>query len=457
MASQEYSQLLNAAIKRNTTRMLQCGHDGRSMKAQLFKDEDEKQFTAISDGKMTQHVLSGSSYSEAASSFSTSVGVQASYGPLFEASLQTEFSQHGCTQRTTRFVKRSEVWKVGDILRKGAGIPTNVLLPQAKVDIDKMDPEQFLDIYGTFYVTHISLGGKIDTYLSTESSKETCDADLQIDADVSGSKGLIAGGVTANVQAKSSSVLKNEKLTASREVVGGDMSRWKSDGFEAWKKSTSTKFDVISFRLSPIWYLCSSSSRQSALKQAAFKLANQQNEQTARGKAATQQNMVKHGDVVYIKVDAPNKDLWLSKQRKVETYCAMAGPKKERAKFVVEKGVYDDEKRGELEYIRLIYKDSDSYLGSTYKCLYAATTGSTKYDERSDNTKQMWVLDSYGNTDLKYDATVQLMDLYVFSFMAVNLTASAKKYGASSKVWVEAKYARHMLKNFCNNFIFERA
>merc|ERR1712130_615021 len=105
--------------------------------------------------------------------------------------------------------------------------------------------------------------------------------------------------------------------------------------------------------------------------------------------------------------------------------------------------------------------DSDSYLGSTYKCLYAATTGSTKYDKRSNYSQQMWILQKKQKptefTDFKYGETVQLMDTHFYSYMAVNLTASAASYGAPGKVWIEAKLPWHMLKNFCNNLIFERA
>ena len=42
---------------------------------------------------------------------------------------------------------------------------------------------------------------------------------------------------------------------------------------------------------------------------------------------------------------------------------------------------------------------------------------------------------------LRYDTEVDLLDSYVLSYMAVNVTSDASKYrGGYRKVWVEAKY-----------------
>lgn len=106
----------------------------------------------------------------------------------------------------------------------------------------------------------------------------------------------------------------------------------------------------------------------------------------------------------------------------------------------------------------LKYHETASYLGSANVYLYASTTGSTKYDQHFDNTKQLWVLNKDCNIDVHYDTPVKLMDRYVFSHMAVNTTTCADDYtGGNSKVWVEAKYDRHVEKNFRCEFVFQRA
>lgn len=161
---------------------------------------------------------------------------------------------------------------------------------------------------------------------------------------------------------------------------------------------------------------------------------------------------VRSGDVVYIKVHDTD-DMWLCKQP-WGTYCAAAGPEIAKARFRVEIVTF----RGK-QGIRLKYAEGSRYLESN-TCLYAATTGSTKYDRSSNNSKQFWVLDDHhaDNVDLCYDTPVHLMDRYVLSYMAVNTASNAGDYdGGRGKVWVEAKYDKHMLPNFKDQFIFQRA
>merc|ERR1719419_1192538 len=133
-------------------------------------------------------------------------------------------------------------------------------------------------------------------------------------------------------------------------------------------------------------------------------------------------SLVKNNDLVYIKVQGRN--LYLADQLS-RSYCAVAGPWDERTPFYVTFGQFQNK-----PFIRLKYAKHHGYLGSN-KYLYAATTGSTKYDVQRPNTKQMWVLNNKYDVNLKYDEPVQLMDLYVFSYMAVqiNSDASGKKNG----------------------------
>merc|ERR1719419_1121393 len=110
-------------------------------------------------------------------------------------------------------------------------------------------------------------------------------------------------------------------------------------------------------------------------------------------------SLVKNNDLVYIKVQGRN--LYLADQLS-RSYCAVAGPWDERTPFYVTFGQFQNK-----PFIRLKYAKHHGYLGSN-KYLYAATTGSTKYD-----------------VNLKYDEPVQLMDLYVFSYMAVQINSDA--------------------------------
>jgi len=156
--------------------------------------------------------------------------------------------------------------------------------------------------------------------------------------------------------------------------------------------------------------------------------------------------VVNNGDEVYIEVN--NEQLWLAEQP-CDTYCAAAGPESSRAKFRVHKSAAG---------IRLQYVTHPGYyLGDDYLYLYAATTGSAKYDQRSGNTKQLWCLNNQGDIDLRYNTPVKLMDRYVDSYLAVNTTASASDYsGGANKVWVEAKYKRHLTANFRNEFVVHK-
>merc|ERR1719474_591118 len=433
-------ELLTRAIKRNSTRILQSGHDGFRSKAQLFKHEEEKHFVAVVDGQSTTKSLCASSVTEAVNTFANTVGIDLSYAMLFSAGLETSLNQHGRSKRTTFFVKETDMWKVGSITRAGTGIPRQSLLPEAKQDIDgtgddPMDPRTILRIYGTFYVESITLGGRDDTYLSTESSKKVTRKDLQVDAKAKAQYMSVGGTGIVRVKAGSQSALKDEEVTMSREVKGGDVVRWTSGAIAEWRESTKSLFDVIEVQLQPIWYLCSTQKRGSALEHAARKMAEYYKEATkVKAPRNISENTVKDRDVVYIMVNASN--LWLSKQT-METYSAMAGSQRERARFRVEFGLY---KRFLMEnfdakYFRLIYMENDSYLTkgkSQYRCLYAAVTGSTKYDVRSDSDlKQMWVLDRTLNTNLKYGESVQLFDLNYRCNMAVNTGAIASGIGAS--------------------------
>eukprot|EP00928_Gymnodinium_smaydae_P004929 TRINITY_DN11689_c0_g1_i1.p1 TRINITY_DN11689_c0_g1~~TRINITY_DN11689_c0_g1_i1.p1 ORF type:complete len:229 (+),score=14.94 TRINITY_DN11689_c0_g1_i1:56-742(+) len=154
---------------------------------------------------------------------------------------------------------------------------------------------------------------------------------------------------------------------------------------------------------------------------------------------------VQDGDLIFIKL--ANRDIWLAEQPN-DTYCAVAGGEDVRAVFRVE--FVQFEGRGSF---RLVYHGRHPYLLDN-NCLYAATTGSTKYDRRSNNTKQLWVLDHGGDVSLNYNTPVRFLDRYVFSYMAVNLASSAQNYSnGNGKYWVEAKYDRHMIGGFDNLFM----
>merc|ERR1712178_666672 len=165
---------------------------------------------------------------------------------------------------------------------------------------------------------------------------------------------------------------------------------------------------------------------------------------------ALDRSAVRHDDLVFIKV--LDCDLWLSRNPR-GTYCAVAGPETQRVPFRVQ-FVHFEGRPG----IRLKYAKNHSYLGKN-TCLYAATTGSTKYDVEAPNTKQLWVLDNKCNVDLMYNTPVEFMDRYTFSYMAVNTEASAAGYAdepgwtRNGRKWVEAKYDRDCTDKFRIRFM----
>jgi len=157
---------------------------------------------------------------------------------------------------------------------------------------------------------------------------------------------------------------------------------------------------------------------------------------------------IQEGAKVYIYASTPQGKLWLA-QPVSGSYCATATYNTSlRSPFRVTYGRGNPETVSgyslEHDYFRLEVLEGTSYVRSCVY-LYAATTGSAKYDVKEDNSKQWFHTDSKRNLELCYENESFIVDSYMLSYIAILANSDCGTYDlGKDKVWVESKYEKHL-------------
>lgn len=218
--------------------------------------------------------ISGESMREYAMSLSAAAGLSVD-ALVFSASVNStyDFSASKTEHKFYyTYMDSNTKWRVSLDTRNFDKLK-NLLEPQFKHDIDKMNPIELFETYGTHYVASAYIGGRADyTSVSTVTgSTKTKDISIAVEAKykaVSGSQSL---------SKSQSQTLSNSKTETNLKVIGGN-SEYANDindntKYEKWADGIAEMpvlcdFDEDSLR--PIWDFASTSSRKNELE-VAFK------------------------------------------------------------------------------------------------------------------------------------------------------------------------------------------
>lgn len=224
---------------------------------------------------MSDHVVKtvdGSSIRSYSKSLSASAGL--SYdGFLFGGSVEAQYgtSESGTEQKYYfTYMDANTKWRISFDDRNIENL-IEILEPQAKKDIETMDPEKLFETYGTHIIIRAYLGGRADfTSESTISSKISSE---QISTAVTAKYGSISG--KASLSTTNENTLTNSKTTTKLRVVGGNSefasNIQNADQYRDWasgieKKPVLCDFDENS--LMAIWEFASTDERKKQLEDA---------------------------------------------------------------------------------------------------------------------------------------------------------------------------------------------
>ena len=217
-----------------------------------------------------------STYARSASSMVRSLTVQTSLSAEFGAfsgSVDSKYqeSNSSSSQTNLAFVTRAYSKKVlyydEESLRKN-------LKPAFLADLDnpEVSPESVLDKYGTHVISKIKIGGRLNMYFKSETSKSISSSQfsLAVKAAYPGVKGKV------NTSLDQQSTEARENLEFTSEVLGGsDQSSVSGDfipdmrSLSSWERSLDHTPEYIGRpenSLIPIWRFCANPERHAAIK-----------------------------------------------------------------------------------------------------------------------------------------------------------------------------------------------
>lgn len=227
---------------------------------------------------MTNSFL-GMSSLEYASSMSAKAGLTGMYNG-FVGSVHADFNQEEITSSANVLIRTRTV--VGE-LALHLDVPKfkNALSAEARADLDgAMTPHDLFDKYGGYFVSGIIVGGKAyRTWLANRYAFSSTNS-LQVDAELSFMKLIgLSGGTTSQSSAHFESVAISENMTTmggDPELGGGRI--MEPGGLGRWMDTIGENPVFVDFTdpqvwhpLTPIWELCTSTTRKNQL-QAAWNL-----------------------------------------------------------------------------------------------------------------------------------------------------------------------------------------
>lgn len=131
-----------------------------------------KKFVQYLDKNIREsETVSGETVEDFVSKLSTSVEIESSYAG-FGGSVKAEFnesSEHSRFEAYTRVQYNTTFWRLS--LDDSDGKPREFLKQQVRDDIDKDDPNDLYEKYGTHYVNDITVGGRCVTSAITNKLK----------------------------------------------------------------------------------------------------------------------------------------------------------------------------------------------------------------------------------------------------------------------------------------------
>lgn len=227
----------------------------------------------ISLDNISDHIvktIEGSSITEYAQNLSETVGLSGD-AYFFKASVENQFSQEFEQSAEHLFYTYMDIntkWRVNldtrnmDTLRKYLDV-------QFKADLATMNPDELFKLYGTHFITHAYLGGRIDYSAISEVNRSISKSEI-IDA-VNGSYFQISGSYEN--ESGNSSLLQTSHTKTHLNVVGGNSQYARSitnhEQYLKWAEGIEKRPVLCGFddnSLEPIWTLCSNAKRRKQLE-----------------------------------------------------------------------------------------------------------------------------------------------------------------------------------------------
>lgn len=226
-------------------------------------------------GKKEKTTVSGASRRDYAKSFGVSAGLDID-ALTFGASVSASFDKSwgGSTRQYFYTVRdASRLWRIGVDERLDL---KERLDPQARKDIDHMDPDKLLRLYGTHVIVSAYLGGRADFTVVTKITEGF--SETKVAAAASATYGAVTGEVSTNGSSSESKLDSNSRTSLT--VTGGNAEFANDiDNYEAYSKwaegirAMPVLCDFEKGSLLPIWELASSQARKNAIMNAFQKLA----------------------------------------------------------------------------------------------------------------------------------------------------------------------------------------
>lgn len=213
----------------------------------------------------------GESLREYARDMSLQVGLSGD-SMFFSGSINTSFSQaQSGSQRNYFYTYRDAItkWRVS-LLQDSVELRDH-LLPQARRDINTMEPRTLFERYGAYYIAKAYLGGRAEYNVTMQASEESSMEQFGLAVEASYRSISADTSYNSSTSQSSSEMFRQAELT----VIGGasefasDISN--PDQYRAWAEGIKDWPVLCDFEpgsLRPIWDLADSPARRSELQQA---------------------------------------------------------------------------------------------------------------------------------------------------------------------------------------------
>ena len=141
--------------------------------------------------------------------------------------------------------------------------------PQAKQDINNLDPIELFETYGTHYITNAFIGARADYTTVTKSSSKYSDSEIKVAVEASYAN--VSGSASTQYNTSQKSILENTNTIL---TVNGGNYQYANDirdkaTYDKWASGIESNPVLCDFEkgsLKPIWKLADSPSRQRELE-----------------------------------------------------------------------------------------------------------------------------------------------------------------------------------------------
>jgi hypothetical protein len=212
----------------------------------------------------------GSNEREYSKNFGASVGLEIE-AAVFGASVNTAIEKSwGGKERnffhTIRDANRT--WRIG--IDRRANL-RDLLEPDAKNDIDKMDPAELFDLYGTHFIASAYLGGRADYTTVTRITEKYNEQDIKVA--VSAKYKVVSANVETNFSSKEKEIDSNTRIdltvTGGNSEYAGNIKDYNM--YKLWAdgiRELPVLCDFEKGSLRPIWDLAGDPTRKAQLEAA---------------------------------------------------------------------------------------------------------------------------------------------------------------------------------------------